>query len=346
MSVFLFNALPVSSAVAVNVTLPEDPNNDWILLSSNELLKGKIKELYNEKLEFDSDELNTLMLDWTDIKALKSSAVVSIGFIDLSTKTGILELKNGKSYINGEEFVPAQIMTIIAGEQTEANYWSAKVSLGANLRSGNTKQFDYSANASIKRRTTESRFNVKYFGNYTRNEGINTVNNHRVNANFDWFLSKYFYLQPIFAEVYKDPFSNIKHKITVGSGIGYTIIDTSKTKWNINGGPAYTYTEFEQVEVNENTSEDSASVVMATKFTTAVTDDIDFKSQYQLQFADDKTGGYSHHAIAGLTMDLTDMFDLDLSFVWDHINSPTANSDGVIPKQNDYQFIVGFGITL
>ncbi|MCL1059885.1 DUF481 domain-containing protein [Shewanella gelidimarina] len=325
---------------------PEDSKYDWLQLTSLELLKGEIVNLYDDKLEFDSDELDSVFIDWEDVKVLQSRHIMSIGFTDLSTKTGRLLVKDGKSYINGEEFDSHQIMTIIAGEQTEANYWSSKITLGANFRKGNTDQIDYSALAKTKRRTTESRFNLDYIGNYSETDGENRINNHRINSNFDRFISKQFYLRPVFGEIYIDPFLNIDYRVTLGSGLGYNIIDNAKTEWSVSGGPAYTYTRFDTVEMNKNKGDGSAALVIESLYDTEITGDIDFNALYRLQYGNETSGGYTHHAIATLEIELTDMFDLDLSFVWDRTNNPQPDSNGLTPEPNDYQFIIGFGIDI
>ncbi|MGL4474661.1 MAG: DUF481 domain-containing protein, partial [Shewanella sp.] len=69
-------------------------------------------------------------------------------------------------------------------------------------------------------------------------------------------------------------------------------------------------------------------------------------AQYRMQYGNQESGGYTHHAVSTLSVELTDIFDLDLSFVWDHTQNPKANSSGVVPMQNDYQVIIGFGIDL
>ncbi|MCC4831388.1 MULTISPECIES: YdiY family protein [unclassified Shewanella] len=340
------NDMPPAAFTPEQVTTPQDSEFDWLQLSSLELLKGEIKNLYDDQLEFESDELDTLFIDWEDVKVLQSADVVSIGFMDLSTQSGKLLVRDGKMYIDGQEFQRDQILTIIAGEQSESNYWSSKISLGANFRSGNTEQIDYSAIAKTKRRTTESRFNIDYIGNYSKSDSEEKINNNRINTNFDWFLSKQFYLRPVFAEIYTDKFLNIEYKVTVGSGLGYNIIDNSKTEWSISGGPAYTYTKFNNVEDGESTDSSSATVVVETVYDTELTSDMDFITSYRVQYGDDDSGGYTHHALATLEIELTDIFDLDLSFVWDHTASPQPDSDGLTPKKNDYQFIVGFGIDI
>jgi hypothetical protein len=41
---------------------------------------------------------------------------------------------------------------------------------------------------------------------------------------------------------------------------------------------------------------------------------------------------------------LLSWLDFDTSFIWDHIQNPTANSDGSIPEKDDYRFVIGLGL--
>ena len=325
---------------------PTDSSFDWVQLTSFELLKGEIKHLYDDKLEFKSDELGTIYIDWEEVQVLQSHSLVSVGFTNLTTKTGLLRLQHDKLYIDEQEFDRSKVMTLISGKQTESNYWSSKISLGANLRSGNTEQVDFSAIGNAHRRTTESRFNLDYLGNYSKSKGENNINNHRLNTYFDWYLSKQFYLRPVFAEIYLDPIKNIQYKTTLGFGLGYDIIDTPKSNWSITGGPAYTFTKFDNVAIDESEDDGSTALVVDTAFDTEISEDIDFNALYTIQYGNEKSGGYTHHALAGFSIELTDMFDLDLSLVWDHTNKPQADANGTLPDKNDYQFIIGFGIDI
>ncbi len=328
------------------LTLPEDNKYDWIQLSSLEMLKGTLKHLYEDKVEFKSKEFGTLSIDWDDILQLHTSHVVSVGFIDFTTQTGQLTLRNNQIDINNRQYPRSDVMTIITGNDSESNYWSTKITLGADFYSGNTDQIDYSAIAYTRRRTTESRFNTTYLGNYSRTDGEATINNHRLNSNFDWFISKKFYLRPIFGEVYKDPFLNYDYKITLGSGIGYNIIDTSTTEWKVSGGPAYVYTRFDEVEAGEEKYNSSPAIVVETDYDTKLTEIIDFNALYRIQYGSSDAGGYTHHVLTGFSINLTQYFDLDLSFVWDRVSQPQANGEGEIPKKDDFQFIVGLGISI
>ena len=348
-SIIVVNTVMISccylnKVVAADIIIPEAVKNDWIQLKSDELLQGSIRSLYDNKLEFKSDKLGILEINWNDIKSLHSTTDMSVGFTDFKTKSGTLKVVDGKSYIDDVEFNTDDIMTIIPDGDHKESIWINKIALGTNIHAGNSEQLNYTGFVNIKRRTTKTRFNFHYIGNYSRTDSKSTVNNHRINSNIDWFLSKRFFIRPIFIEVYKDPFLNIDYKFTASAGIGYTFIDTDKTKLSFNLGPGFTQTHY-KYDDSSNT-ENSASAVISSNYKTELTDNIDFKSRYRMQYSDESTGGYTHHALAGINVELTDIIDLNIAILWDHVSNPTIGSNDVRPKKNDYQFIVGFEIEI
>jgi len=77
-------------------------------------------------------------------------------------------------------------------------------------------------------------------------------------------------------------------------------------------------------------------------YDTELTKWMDFLLDYSFQIVNEESGRYTHHFITTLSTDLIGDMDLDISFVWDRIQKPQANSDGSIPKKDDYQLIFGF----
>ncbi|MBA1433320.1 MAG: hypothetical protein FAF04_06975 [Epsilonproteobacteria bacterium] len=51
---------------------PTPIQKDWVQTKSGEWFRGKIKGLYNDKLEFESDEIGLYVFDFDDIKTIKS----------------------------------------------------------------------------------------------------------------------------------------------------------------------------------------------------------------------------------------------------------------------------------
>ena len=209
-----------------------------------------------------------------------------------------------------------------------------------NLKSGNTDQIDYNTKFSAKRRTAKSRFLLDYIGNISKTSDslgslTETINNHRVNAGLDVYATRYFFYQPIFAEYYRDPFQNIDQRVSAGVGIGYTIFDTGRFEWNVNGGPAYVSTDYISVLPGEEDRIDAGALVFGTDFDAEVTSSLDFKFNYKIQASKPESGGYTHHMIATFESEITGALDFDISLIWDRISQPTEDEFGVAPKPDD-----------
>lgn len=328
---------------------PPPPDEfDWIQLKSGEWLKGELKVLYEKKLEFDSDKLGLLEIDWEDVKQVRGHRIFSVRFEGPITVEGLLQVTEDKVYVTvGEERREVernQLVAMVPGEPKESNYWSAKLSIGLNLRSGNTEETQYSAIANIKRRTLATRFVTDYLGNFTETQGVETVNNQRVNSYFDVFKTRKYFFRPVFGEYFRDPLKNIKSRVTLGAGMGYDIMDTSKTEWDVSGGLAYQTTWFESVEPGQDSSESTPAFVAGTHFNRELTKTVDFDFRYDLQIINKESGTYTHHLVAALETELTGWFDFDVSFVWDRTEDPTLEADGTMPKQDDFYLIFSLGI--
>jgi hypothetical protein len=328
---------------------PPPPDEfDWIQLNSGEWLKGEFKVLYEKKLEFDSDELDLLKFDWEDVKQVRGARIFAVRFVGPITVKGLLQVTEDKVYVTvGEErreFERNQLVAIAPGAPKEINYWSAKVSLGANISRGNVQQLQYSTIANIKRRTARTRFITDYLGNLTRTEGVETVNNQRVNTYFDIFKTRKYFFRPFFGEYFRDPVKNINSRVTLGAGMGYHIIDTPKTEWDVAGGPAYQRTRFESVEPGQDSSESTPAFVAGTHFNRDLTKDVEFDFRYDFQILNQESGTYTHHLVAALETELTSWLDFDISLVWDRTEDPTPEADGTVPKSDDFYLIFSLGI--
>ena len=321
---------------------------DWIQLNSGEWLKGELKRLYDKKLEFDSDELGLLELDWNDVKQVRGQRPFSVYFDERVTAEGLMLVTDEKVYVTIEgdrqEFERAQLVSFGPGATREIDYWSGKITFGATLTRGNTEQTQWSSEADIKRRTSNTRLTIDWLGNFTEADGEQTVDNQRLNFSYDVFMAREYYLRPIFGEFFRDPFSNIRYRYTVGTALGYHIIDTPKTEWDVTVGPAYQETRFESVEAGENETESTPALVGETRFDTELTRTLDFDFRYNFQIVNEASGTYTHTFNAKLSTELTRWLDLDLSFVWNRIQDPQPAEDGTVPKQDDFFYIIGLGI--
>ncbi|MEO2265763.1 DUF481 domain-containing protein [Pseudoalteromonas sp. YIC-656] len=321
---------------------------DWLRLTSGEWLKGEFKAMYDKNVEFESDILDTLFIDRDDVQMLISKKILSIRFNDGTVREGNLLIGPETVSIADSKtsFNPSDIVSVAPSAKDKGGAWYAKVGLGANLSRGNTEQTEYSATVDIKRRTATNRLLINALAARTSNDEEVTENNIRANGTFDWFYTTKLYFRPVFFEYYRDPFQNIANKYSLGAGLGYYVVDTDKLEWDIGAGPAFQRTEFDTVAVGEKDTNSSASFYIASNLDYELTSDIDLMFDYRFTFSPEEAGGNAQHALAGASIDITKDIDFDISLVWDYLEAPIANSDGTVPKQDDYKMIFSFGVEL
>jgi len=231
----------------------------------------------------------------------------------------------------------------VAGEPREVNYWSGKVTFGANLRSGNTDQTEINTAARALRRTVKSRVGLEYLGNYNITNDVTATDNQRISGDVDWFVTDRLFVRPVDAEYFKDSFQNIAHRETIGAALGYQLVDTSRVDWEVSAGPSYQRTRFVSVAEGQTESESTGAIVISTTYTNELTGDIDYLFDYRFLFTNEKAGEFNHHFVTGLTLDSVGFLDIDLTFVWDHLHRPRPDAAGILPKQNDYRLTFGLG---
>jgi len=320
---------------------------DWIQLTSGEWLKGELIAMYDGSLEFDSDELDNLTLDWGDVRQVRTARVVQVRFRDREAAvTGKLLVDGDSVRVLGDtdqSFTRGTLMSIAPGEPREANYWSGNATFGFNLRRGNSEQVEANTIATAKRRTVRTRVGLDYVANYNVTDDLTVTNNQRLNAGLDWFVTPRLFVRPVVVEYYRDPFQNFAHRLTIGAAVGYQLVDTPRVSWEVNVGPSYQRTIFDSVVEGESDAESTAALSAGTTYTNELTSDIDYSLDYRFLVVKPEAGKYSHHFITGLSVDAVGPLDLDVSFVWDRVQEPRPESSGLVPKKDDYRLIFGVG---
>ena len=326
-------------------------DKDWVKTSSNEWLTGEIISFYDEKLEFDSNEFDSQNIDAGDIAEIRSPYVFSVRLNAGRIYTGRIELKDKVLYIHQgiktEKVLFSNVLTMVPHGDTRISLWSGSINLGANFRKGNIRQNDGNLRLQLQRRTPLNRLKLDYIVNKSEQGTANsdvesTVDNQRLNLNFDWFFSNKLFIRASEFEYYSDPFSNIESRYTYGVGLGYNVIDQSDLEWNVTAGPSYRKTEFSVVTQSAK-KEDSGALTLGSVLDWEISKRLDFTLDYQLQFLKEEVGGRQHTLKTGLDIELTDDFELDFLLYIEGNDNPQPLYPGVEPKKNDYQFIVSLG---
>lgn len=323
-------------------------SHDWIQTKSGEWFKGEIKALYDKKLEFHSDEIGHHTFKFKHITQIKSHHVISVYIEGVASFPGIIRMKDDNITIfqgHGQfDFPREQIVSAAPRHLFERDRWTGKASVSIDKRTGNKEQFDYTATASLKRRTVDTRLRLDYIGRISRLDDSEISDDHRINESYDLYVTRKTFWNAIFSEYYKDKFQNIKGQYTVGTGIGQTLIDNSKTEWHVSTGPALIYTRHETVGEGESNAHLAAAWELNTDLDQELTKMTDLKLSHKLTYTDADAGRYKHHMVFTFENELTSWLDLDVGFIWDYIRRPKEMSDGTVPEKSDLHFLVSLGV--
>ena len=330
---------------------PADNRYDWIQLESDEWLKGEIITLYNFILEFDSDELGVLKIDWDDVRQLRSAEHISLHienrdvseepFID----TGILVINENRAYLirngNTRLYQRQRIISIAETGDNEFELWTGEISASANIKSGNSELIDTIIGFSAIRRSANSKFNLDYTGNFSRVGDLETTNNQRLKSDLDLYHKANLFWRVYNAEYHRDKFKNIDWQFSLGTSFGYQLIRGSKTEWEITGGIGDLYTRYVSVGAGESIDNTSPFITMGTIFDTELTNWMDFLVDYRFQLVEEESGLYTHYFITTVSTELIGDLDLDVSFIWERVEKPRPDEFNNVPEKDDYQLVFG-----
>lgn len=328
---------------------PYDPDQyDWIRLTSGEWLKGELLSMRNRKIEFDSDEMDEQNFDWEDVAELRSSRQYTYVLTDRRSLIGTALIVDQDVVISvdGEEHVLKrhQLMSIVPAGASERDRWDGSMSLGVAFRRGNTDQTDFTYQSFFRRRDALTRTRLDLNGAIGEIDGDQTVNNHRSNLKVDLFVSPRFYVTPVAFNVYHDKFQNIEIQATPFAGVGYHALDRKRIVCDLELAGGYQYTRYRSVEPGEDDEKGRGAVIPTIRIETDPLKDVDLDFLYLAMVTVPETEDTTMHGEVILSVEITKIFDLDVSFLWDRVQSPQPNEDGTVPQKDDTKLTVGIGI--
>lgn len=322
---------------------------DWLKLRSGEWLKGDIISMYDDELEFESAEFDTIIFDWEDISELRSRFDQQIRFANGEVKQGFLIVKEEHLVlISGgtEQHYPlSELLSITSSSDERKELWDGKVSLGVDINAGNVNQLDYMASAQVQRRTPFSRFRADFIYNYsksTRDEDEKVITDTgRFTTYFDWFYSSTLFFRMFDYERLTDLQQNINARDTLGISLGYHIVQNKRLQWDVTLGPSFQQTSYHNT--TEEQDQKSGVIALGTLLDYRVSSRIDYIFDYQIQFVEENSGKRNSHLKTGLEFEFSNDFELDVIFYLDRVAEPVASINTTPPKSNDYRLVFSLG---
>jgi len=326
---------------------------DWLQLVSGEWIKGNVDRLRDGNLEFDSDKLDTLNIDFDDVRLVHSPQVNTYVFDERTSATGRAVISEDQVIVETDEgtktFPRSELESIIEGER-ERDWWSMKLRFGLTLNKGNTDQLTYDINFNTRREDRLTLLDLNYNSTFGRTDGVRNVNRHLGEFLFNVFLGSRWWVTPAFGQLFNDRFQNIKFRATPAAGAGLHIIDASKVTWDFVTGIGYQYLNYKdasQLTSGSNPQNDGFIPL----FTTAdfdITGYIDLTLSWLTNLVFTTIGNTNHTGRADLAIELTKVLDLDIAFLYLRTEQPAPPPDPMAPaiRKNDYQLVVGISLEL
>ena len=345
--------LQAASGVGESVVLEFGDTCDWLQLVSGEWIKGNIARMRNDTMEFDSDKLDMLKLDFADVALVHSPQVNTYVFDERESATGPAVITAGEVIVQTEQgtktFPRSELESIIEGQE-ERDWWSMKLRFGLTLNKGNTDQLTYDINFNTRREDDRTLLDLNYNTTFGRTGGTQNVNRHLGEFLFNVFLGGRWWVTPAFGQLFNDRFQNIRFRATPAAGAGVHLIDAPKAQWDFVTGMGYQYLNYKdgsQLTSGSNPQHDGF-IPLYTYADFDITGDVDLTLSWLTNLVFTTIGNTNHTGRVDVSVELTKVIDLDVAFLYLRTEQPAPPPDPMAPaiKKNDYQLVVGISLEL
>jgi putative salt-induced outer membrane protein YdiY len=324
--------------------------HDWLRLTSGEWLKGKLKRLREDDIEFDSDKLDLVTFSWDKVDQLHSPRVntyVFDGKVDVVGRALVTKDKVLVETVEGVESHPrADLLAIVRGEPRERSWWSTRLSAGFSGTAGNTNQGQLNAHWDLRRADQRTRSELRYDGSFGYANQAQTVNRHVGIAEMKLFVSRRLFVVPATSGFLNDRFANLQFRATPGAGAGVHVFKTKKVEWDLGGALGYQYTRFLSTAAGVKNPQNDGFISFRTWADFDFTSDVELILEWRTSVVYTNIELTNHFGSAKFSVEVTDILDLETTFKFYRTENPPPRADGSVPKKNDYEFIVSLALEI
>lgn len=338
-------------------TIKFGEDKDWIKLKSGEWLRGNLERMRDGSLEFNSDELKLLTYDWKKVKELHSpksniyrlldgTEIVGPAMIDEETIT----VQTADGVVTAPR---AELDAIIEHTQRERNYWSTVLRFGITANAGNSENFTMNAFWRLMREDAMTRAVLSYDGTFGTNGSRRSgnreevANRHLGSGDVDVFVHPIIYVKALTGQLLYDKFQNIRLRATPGAGVGFNVITTYKVNWDIEYAPAgYQYLSLLSAGSGVENPQNDGYMMFRTFADLDFTDDIQLLLEWRSNLVYTRIGNTNHIGSVDFTLRVTTILWFNAAFLYLRTEEPFPRTDGTVPKQNDYQIVLGISLRI
>jgi putative salt-induced outer membrane protein YdiY len=309
---------------------------DEVILTNGDRLSGKIIDVRDGILTLETGYSEPVKVKFEAVEKMSSTEPVELHLTDGEVLKGkIITNTNRQAAVEagpGREAVTVAFDTIAAlnPPPKEPVTWKGNITLGGNLKDGNSDSMNLSAGALAVRRSENDRFLINALYNRTEDNGVRTAENTYGQLKYDYFMSPKWYLY-LNVDMLSDDFQDINFRTSVGPGFGYQVWDEENRALSLEAGVSYTS---EDRDLGEDKNWISAR--LGVNFLYKLFDRVVFTDQFVIYPNLDDTGEYTLRNDAALVTDIGSNWAFRLGNIWERNSNP-----GPDLKKDDFTWILG-----
>ena len=323
---------------------------DWIQTKSGEWLRGDVDWMRDNIMEFDSSEFGALEIHMRDVAGLHAVKQDTYVFRDRTALYGRAMLTANQVIIQTEEGVEvrprADLWAIVEGGGRELDHWSMALETGLSANRGNSNQVDFNLSFQLVREDRRTLTELAYWLNLGRADGEQNVARHIVGFRNRVWITRILFVEPVVGHVLNDKFQDIALRAAPAAAVGVRFLDQPKAWWNVSTGPGYQYLKlFDPLDVVDNPQHDGL-VLFATEARFDMTNDIYLLINWSTRLTFTHLGNTNHIGSADLLIEVTNILNFDVRFLYLRTEEPAPRANGSIPSKNDYLLVFGVALHL
>lgn len=204
--------------------------------------------------------------------------------------------------------------------------WHASLGLGAAASSGNSKSTNLSLVADSVKATAMDKVSLYGTAQYAKSAGTTTAEQLRLGGRYDRNLS-----EVLFGfgglDFERNKFANLKLRSQLSGGLGYHLIKTPQTTWDLFGGLSYSQDKYFDpmlIDGSRRSSYGYTSLLLAEESTHKLSDTTSFKQRLALYPNLTNSGEFRSTFDAGLAVAMSKAMNLNVGFSATHNSDPGA----------------------
>ncbi len=323
-----------------------------VTLKNGDRLTGTIVSLTDKKLTVHTDYAGDVVIDWAAVTQFTSDQPMVVTKTDKQVVSGTVNAQDSSVAVatsSGTQTIPQSDVAVIRSQADQAAYekslhpgflqdWTGGGSFGFALARGNSDTTNVALGFNADRKTTTDEWNITMASLYTTSTASNvtttTANTFGGTIRYDHNLTPRLFGFGMFSGLYDD-LQDLNERLSPNGGLGFHVIASKTTTFDVLGGIGYTYENYSDGTIN-NYINATIGEILTHNFTatTSMTENL-----YFYPYLNDG-GNYRGVGNFGLASKFYKALTWNLNFGDIYNSKPIPGK-----KDNDLVLTTGLGIT-